>query len=100
MVAAKLHIKIAHVESGLRSFDKTMPEEINRIVTDHISDFLYHRKSANVNLKMKVSQMIKYFGNVYRFVITVHYIAKENALERIWIFRKIIFNDTASSIKC
>ena len=52
LVAAKMHIKTAHVESGLRSFDKTMPEEINRIVTDHISDFLFTTEiSANFNLK-------------------------------------------------
>lgn len=41
LVGAKLHIPVAHVESGLRSYNKLMPEEVNRILTDHVSTFLF-----------------------------------------------------------
>ena len=51
IVAAKLCIPIAHIEAGLRSFDRTMPEEINRILTDQISDYLFTTcEDANQNL--------------------------------------------------
>ncbi|MFQ5797236.1 MAG: non-hydrolyzing UDP-N-acetylglucosamine 2-epimerase [Bacteroidota bacterium] len=67
IVAAKLTIPIAHVEAGLRSFDRTMPEEINRIVTDALSHFLFTTcEDANLNLKREgiPETKIHFVGNV------------------------------------
>ena len=67
LVASKLQIPIAHVEAGLRSFDKTMPEEINRHFTDSVSDLLFTpSKDANENLKREgiPNEKIFFVGNV------------------------------------
>ena len=49
LVAVKLGVKLIHVEAGLRSFDRSMPEEINRILTDSISDLLFCTEQSGVN---------------------------------------------------
>ena len=53
LAASKLHIKVAHIESGLRSYDKSMPEEINRILTDHCSDILFCPTETSVEILKK-----------------------------------------------
>lgn len=67
IVAKKLHVKVAHVEAGIRSGDLTMPEEINRMVTDSITDYFFTTShTANDNLrKLGVSEERIFFtGNV------------------------------------
>lgn len=49
LATSKLQIKLAHVEAGLRSFDRTMPEEVNRVLTDHISNKLFCPTQTAVN---------------------------------------------------
>ncbi len=62
LTAKKCRIRVAHVESGLRSFDPEMPEELNRILTDHISDFLFTtERSANTNLLKEGASKNKIF---------------------------------------
>src|SRR4051812_9313134 len=67
LVCAKLGIKVAHVEAGLRSFDRAMPEEINRLLTDQLSDLLFTPSpDGNANLKHEGIDKKKVFfaGNV------------------------------------
>ncbi len=67
LVAVKLGVKLIHVEAGLRSFDRTMPEEINRILTDSISDLLFVSERSGVeNLKNEGidPKKIHFVGNV------------------------------------
>jgi len=67
LVAVKLGIRAIHVEAGLRSFDRTMPEEINRVLTDSISDFLFVTESSGIdNLKREGIEESRIFfvGNV------------------------------------
>jgi UDP-N-acetylglucosamine 2-epimerase (non-hydrolysing) len=67
IVAAKLCIPVAHVEAGLRSFDRTMPEEINRVVTDSLSDYCFTTcLDADTNLLREgvAKEKIFFVGNV------------------------------------
>jgi UDP-N-acetylglucosamine 2-epimerase (non-hydrolysing) len=67
LTASKLGIRLAHVEAGLRSFDRTMPEEINRILTDSISDLLFTTElAANENLAREgiPRDRVHFVGNV------------------------------------
>jgi UDP-N-acetylglucosamine 2-epimerase (non-hydrolysing) len=66
LAAAKLRIPIAHVEAGLRSFDWTMPEEINRVLTDRLSDILFtHSPEAATNLAAEgiEAARVRFVGN-------------------------------------
>ena len=66
LAAVKLHICVAHIEAGLRSFNRRMPEEINRVVTDHISDLLFcpTEKSIDNLSKEGISAGVHQVGDV------------------------------------
>lgn len=87
LAAVKLHIPVAHVEAGLRSYDKTMPEEINRALTDAISDYLFTTSADNnENLKREgvAEEKIYLVGNVMVDCLTQY---KEKAKKSLFLNR-------------
>src|SRR5438270_3204660 len=67
LVAVKKSIAVIHVEAGLRSFDRAMPEEINRVLTDQIADLLYTtERTAHENLAREgvEASRVRFVGNV------------------------------------
>lgn len=97
VVAAKLLIPVAHVEAGLRSFDRTMPEEINRIVTDALSTYLFTTcEDANRNLLREgiAPEKIHFVGNV---MIDTLLLLKEKA-DRSDILQKLSLKERAYAV--
>ena len=66
LAAAQAHIPVAHVEAGMRSFDRTMPEELNRVLTDHASDLLLcSTETAVANLSREgIADQVHLVGDV------------------------------------
>ncbi len=82
LVAVKMGIAVAHVEAGLRSFDRTMPEEINRLVTDAIADLLFVSEPSGLeNLKREgvPGERVHFVGNVMIDTLLHHRAAAEKS---------------------
>ena len=88
LAAVKLNIKLAHVEAGLRSFDREMPEEINRVLTDHISNILFCPSNTAIkNLKNEgITKNIYNVGDVM-FDVLLH--SKKIAEKKSTILEKM-----------
>ncbi len=82
LAAAKLHIPVAHIEAGIRSNNKKMPEEINRILTDHVSSYFFiPTADAIQNLsKEGITENIFNFGDIMKDVLD--YVVESNFLKK------------------
>ena len=92
LAASKSHIKIGHVEAGLRSYDRTMPEEINRVIADHVSDYLFApTEKARGNLLTEGIDKSKIFvtGNT---IVDAVYQNLEIARGKVDILKKLNLN--------
>ncbi len=92
LVSSKLNVLVAHVEAGLRSFDRSMPEEINRILTDSISDFLFVSEQSGIsNLKKEGADesKIHFVGNVMidTLVYNRNKIRESNIIDKIGLVK-------------
>ena len=101
LVATKLGMNVGHVEAGLRSFDRNMPEEINRVLTDHVSDYLFApTETAKQNLQKEGIAESKIFVTGNTIVDAVYRnseIANEKAkiVETSWLKKGEYFLATA-----
>jgi UDP-GlcNAc3NAcA epimerase len=85
LAAAKLHIPVAHVEAGLRSFNRTMPEELNRILTDHVSSLLFTpTDTATRNLANEgiMGEKVQQVGDVM-YDAAIYYAEKAHSCSKI-----------------
>lgn len=100
LAAAKLHIPVGHIEAGLRSYDRQMPEELNRVMVDHISDLLFTptKDSKNILLQEGIStKKIFFVGNTIVDAVkqNVKFAERSNVLEKIGVSTKEYFLVTA-----
>lgn len=92
LVASKLWIDVAHIEAGLRSYDKSMPEEINRIVTDNLSNYLFTPTEWQKNILLKENIDNKKIFVVWNTIVDIVYEIvellknkKEDSLKKFWV---------------
>ena len=93
IVAVKLGVKLIHVEAGLRSFDRTMPEELNRLLTDSISNLLFVTEQSGIdNLKNEgvADEKVHFVGNVMIDTLLANKAKaeKSNVLEKLGLTEK------------
>ncbi|MGI6145771.1 MAG: non-hydrolyzing UDP-N-acetylglucosamine 2-epimerase [Peptococcia bacterium] len=102
LAASKLHVPVYHVEAGLRSYNKLMPEEQNRILTDHISDLLFcPTLTAVENLKKEgiTSGVINAGDIMYDAVLKNVHIAQKRYVDGTWLAQLREENDRITALK-